>query len=858
MDKNIMDNDNIGTRPQTSSGDNRTDHSEVHQAHAHFPAEVSRNAAADEFPHIPPTHQCKHDRAKPRSESELKAIFKFSQTDNGSVDIPSVLKHMCGYLTGLELVRKQLLSRVSRRHVSMEIPSTDHSEHLDDFSSDGEFMRIGSTSNEYRERLEDVKAFKTGHACVKQTYFCNRIHEHFAVRCCHEEKTLAEIVKRLRHNPPSDTVHFCTSNQKTYSESLIQRWKVLTAVNKTLSKHMESLSSNYPCLAEYSNIEQHFGNDGYLETLNVTGEIPIPQEWTKKGKYHDSLETRRIIAQTEKSCKAMNEKIMMDIGKMNEVRKENFVRMYNRCTGLERIVNKLTDINNDISRLERIVNKLTDINNDISRNQVAEVDFTQEETWYNKFSYVYIDMYARNTEKKVTEDAAHEWESSKKDERPRMSKNIVDGCSALHQKYGELVGMLRAQRESREHGIKAHVSELEAMVVQLQSKMAQMQTEFYDKELRWHEKDLRTQQQNAKLTELLDRATPYVNRDYEEQLREHCQRQKQQIDKLQEALMETRKTMKDLKAEKEILLTRLSKLAGNKLVHGNPAITDLSDSNRPTKLSERYSELYDNEWTDALEELTDETSVVHGVEGVFIRTLRAILIEAFTFCCETEARYEETITQSLICLPSPDPESAEQEQKDIRKTLTQEQMTQFDDLKKTCVPTLITAVESKFLSSMEKRFTNLFKQLGGHIKSDQNLPRSGEGDSESANKQDEAASEGNHKRFDLGPSQTIPNQDTIQQANTAEESEYQVPFSSLEKTTKFARICVNLCWWMRIKKPPMHIDADMEEGSDINVDFYKNYTQRGKRVKYQVWPALFLHKGGPLLCKGIVQPFTED
>ena len=35
----------------------------------------------------------------------------------------------------------------------------------------------------------------------------------------------------------------------------------------------------------------------------------------------------------------------------------------------------------------------------------------------------------------------------------------------------------------------------------------------------------------------------------------------------------------------------------------NPNIADLSDSNRPTKLAESFSELYDNEWTNAFEEL---------------------------------------------------------------------------------------------------------------------------------------------------------------------------------------------------------------------------------------------------------------
>jgi hypothetical protein len=50
---------------------------------------------------------------------------------------------------------------------------------------------------------------------------------------------------------------------------------------------------------------------------------------------------------------------------------------------------------------------------------------------------------------------------------------------------------------------------------------------------------------------------------------------------------------------------RLSKVAGDRLTDNNPAIADLSDPNRPTKIGEMYSEVYDNEWTDAFEALTN-------------------------------------------------------------------------------------------------------------------------------------------------------------------------------------------------------------------------------------------------------------
>lgn len=50
----------------------------------------------------------------------------------------------------------------------------------------------------------------------------------------------------------------------------------------------------------------------------------------------------------------------------------------------------------------------------------------------------------------------------------------------------------------------------------------------------------------------------------------------------------------------------LSEVAGSKLTTNNPAITDLSDRYRPMKLSEMFSEVYDDNWTDAVEELSSE------------------------------------------------------------------------------------------------------------------------------------------------------------------------------------------------------------------------------------------------------------
>ncbi|MDP0563399.1 MAG: hypothetical protein QS721_14175 [Candidatus Endonucleobacter sp. (ex Gigantidas childressi)] len=55
-------------------------------------------------------------------------------------------------------------------------------------------------------------------------------------------------------------------------------------------------------------------------------------------------------------------------------------------------------------------------------------------------------------------------------------------------------------------------------------------------------------------------------------------------------------------------LRELSRHAGDKLRKNNPNITDLSDPNRPLLLAEKISSIYDNIWTDAMEDIDDNNT----------------------------------------------------------------------------------------------------------------------------------------------------------------------------------------------------------------------------------------------------------
>lgn len=82
------------------------------------------------------------------------------------------------------------------------------------------------------------------------------------------------------------------------------------------------------------------------------------------------------------------------------------------------------------------------------------------------------------------------------------------------------------------------------------------------------------------------------------------------------------------------LYQRLSRIAGAKLTNNNPHIADLSDDNRPTKLAEKFGQLYDDAWTDSLEELTEvETKLEDTVAISFL--LRIVMVSFLSMACQT-------------------------------------------------------------------------------------------------------------------------------------------------------------------------------------------------------------------------------
>ncbi|CAC5416655.1 unnamed protein product [Mytilus coruscus] len=75
--------------------------------------------------------------------------------------------------------------------------------------------------------------------------------------------------------------------------------------------------------------------------------------------------------------------------------------------------------------------------------------------------------------------------------------------------------------------------------------------------------------------------------------------------------------------------------------------------------------------------------------------------------------------------------------------------------------------------------------------------------------------------------------------------------------SSFFEKCVYLCWSMVIQDPVMYLDDGPIPLTPIDKNTYKEFVKSGDSVAYLVWPALFLHKDGPLLYKGVVQAYWK-
>ncbi|XP_063414617.1 uncharacterized protein LOC134696633 [Mytilus trossulus] len=264
---------------------------------------------------------------------------------------------------------------------------------------------------------------------------------------------------------------------------------------------------------------------------------------------------------------------------------------------------------------------------------------------------------------------------------------------------------------------------------------------------------------------------------------------------LQDSMEDKDKLIQTLLQQKDELQSRLSSIAGEKLSKGNPGITDLSDPNRPMKISERYGELYDNEWTDVMVKV--ELIKPHfpdleksELDEIIVRHLYRTLMFCYQECTKISLKQTQTIRQTI----------AESFNLTIDSENTEPNLPGWKEIsfyRKHHGDDFATSLITKCTS--QKLCENILENWDYCYKS----------------------------------------------AMFMEE---------LLKTPFFDK-CVHLCWYMAIQEPMMYLDHKLQVDTKYNKTEYKEYVQSGDKVRYIVWPALYLHEKGPLLYKGVVQAY---
>ncbi|XP_052722354.1 uncharacterized protein LOC128193129 isoform X1 [Crassostrea angulata] len=127
-----------------------------------------------------------------------------------------------------------------------------------------------------------------------------------------------------------------------------------------------------------------------------------------------------------------------------------------------------------------------------------------------------------------------------------------------------------------------------------------------------------------------------------------------QVRDLQKSYSVLAKSYEQEKEEKEKALTRLSSVAGERLRFNNPAIADLSDENRPNKLAEKFSELYDNEWTEFYENMEGT-----GTEEEIIGQIVQLLKDAFDICNKLAQNQRQVLTTAIAYPANPKPQKTD-------------------------------------------------------------------------------------------------------------------------------------------------------------------------------------------------------
>lgn len=357
-------------------------------------------------------------------------------------------------------------------------------------------------------------------------------------------------------------------------------------------------------------------NDAYEKKANEL-EAEKTNHRESKDRLEKELQQRKDEIKLIRSELDENEKARRILKNETERKNTELGKSEDERRNLEAENKTLTD------QMKCLKSELQDVN-DARENLETEYKRLNETTQKQREKDI-DDIKALNSALGQLEDEKEKLETDKNrlnETAQRQRKKDGDEIKALN----SALGQIEDEREK-----------LETDKNRLDNELEQLRKELYDAE----------QTQGILITALNDREKQINRLETQIHMLQHeCNQTKSSIQMHRNTIDKLQKNLKEEKKAKEHALNRLSAAAAHRLRDQNPGITDLSDPNRPLKLAEKVSELYDNEWTNAMENL--EKLDIQEDKG--IKILLKIIKNVFDTCVDFGDIHLESFPD-LLALP---------------------------------------------------------------------------------------------------------------------------------------------------------------------------------------------------------------
>lgn len=366
-------------------------------------------------------------------------------------------------------------------------------------------------------------------------------------------------------------------------------------------------------------------------------------------------------------------------------------------------------------------------------------------------------------------------EQIKKDlnQKAELQKRYDD----LNKQYGDAVNRLK-EREEMVHKIEAQLNKYASEEGRLKEENSEL----------------------MKAQESMKNEIHAYKEEVDELFKERHALQKQEkslnreLDALKQAMAtEKRKSDESIRTlikERDDLRDRFSKVAGAKLSDENSDIADLSDPNRAMKLSEKFGQLYDDEWTNAFEALTDDKIGINQKEA--IRMLLNFLQDCLGYC-EMVKKSQLDILNNVFLHP-----------------IQSAKIAASDGMQGMRERARIASKEEKALRELRRQIT-----------------------------------------VQPGIIEEVKQAFLVEVKSWEKKG---VEKKHVDSCLPYLQKCAELCWLIALHEPPLFVKFDFKPGEKIDQNVYSVYSTSGTKMDFLVWPPLYNGENGGLLSKGTAEP----